>query len=72
MSIEDNDEMSESYLMIDPLGRFFQNTPNSLGQGYLFSDPILSVGLASALSSIQLSPEKYRRRQEGVTHEVQS
>jgi len=64
MSIEDNDEMSESYLMIDPLGRFFQNTPNSSGQGYLYSDPILSVGVASALNSIQFSPEKYQRRYE--------
>jgi len=66
MSIEDNDEMSESYLMIDPLGRFFQNTPNSSGQGYLYSDPILSVGVASALRSIQFSPEKYQRRYKEV------
>lgn len=64
MSIEDNDEMAESYLMIDPLGRFFQNTPKTSGQGYQYSDPILSAGVASALSSIQFSPDKYQRRYE--------
>lgn len=64
MSIEDNDEMEESYLMIDPLGRFFQNTPNSSGRGYVYSDPILAVGVEPALKSINFSIDKYLRRYE--------
>lgn len=46
MCVEDNDEMSESYLMIDPLGRFFQNTKGQ--QGYSYSRPINLVGARQA------------------------
>lgn len=31
MCVEDNDDMSESYIMVDPLGRFFQNTAGQKG-----------------------------------------
>lgn len=42
---ETNDDMKGYYLMIDPLGRFFQNTNNE----QRFSDSILEVGLIEAI-----------------------
>ena len=56
--IENNDLMMESYLMIDPLGRFYQNTENH----YNFSRPILKVGLKNALSEIYYNPIKFIER----------
>ncbi len=55
---ETNQLMLESYLMIDPNGRFYQNTGNS----YIFSRPILEVGLKNALSDITYDPIKYIQR----------
>src|SRR5690606_13422725 len=53
MSPEDNQLMTESYIMIDPLGRFFQNASPTVGsRGYRYSSPILEVGIESAFSSI--------------------
>jgi len=57
--IEDKNEMTQSYLMIDPSGRFFQN---GNGQEYYYSDPIYEVGLEKALSQISFSKEKYMSR----------
>jgi len=45
---EDNDSMRGSYVMIDPVGRFFQNTTGALK----FSDPILEVGVQNALNQV--------------------
>jgi len=59
-SVEDHEEMSRSYLMIDPHGRFFQNRPD--GKGYDYSAPILEVGAAAAFSQIPFSLEKFQRR----------
>lgn len=60
MCAEDNVDMAESYLMIDPLGRFFQN---SLGRrGYDYSQPILEAGAATAFSQIGLSASKFTSR----------
>ncbi len=60
---EDNGEMAESYLMIDPHGRFFQN---ALGhKGYDYSAPILDVGADAAFSQIGLSARKFCARYEG-------
>ena len=56
--IEDTNLMLDSYLMIDPLGRFYQNTENS----YIFSAPILNVGLNEALREIYFDPMKFKRR----------
>lgn len=67
MAVEDNDDMTESYLMIDPLGRFFQNIPGSSKQGYRYSDPILSVGINKALESISFSSSKFIARYEEKT-----
>lgn len=56
---EDNDMMRGSYAMIDPVGRFFQSTPN----GYIRSQhSILEVGVPQALSEVDLDWEKYDRR----------
>jgi radical S-adenosyl methionine domain-containing protein 2 len=57
---EDNSEMAESYLMIDPHGRFFQN---ALGRkGYDYSAPIIEAGAPSAFSQISVSSEKFCAR----------
>jgi radical S-adenosyl methionine domain-containing protein 2 len=62
-SSEDNQEMTESYIMIDPLGRFFQNMPPAAGSGgYRYSSPILDVGIESAFSSIRFSASKFASR----------
>jgi radical S-adenosyl methionine domain-containing protein 2 len=57
--VEDNDDMTQSYLMIDPFGRFFQNG-NS--EGYIYSGPIHEVGLERALSQIDFDVEKFSGR----------
>lgn len=68
MCVEDNDEMGESYLMIDPHGRFFQNT---VGQsGYQYSRAILDVGSAQAFAEVSLSPAKFCARYVGMSDEV--
>ena len=55
---EDNDLMLESYAMVDPLGRFFQNS----GNFYNFSVPILKVGIAAAFKQIQWNKGKFAKR----------
>jgi len=55
---EDNDAMIESYLMIDPLGRFFQNS----NKFYVFSRPILKVGVSNALNDIKYNHSKFIER----------
>lgn len=42
---EDNDAMTDSYAMIDPLGRFFGNSNGS----YRTSAPVLEIGVEAAL-----------------------
>lgn len=60
ISSEDNDEMTDSYLMIDPIGRFFQNS--ILGSGYSYSAPIVNTGIEEALNEINFDPEKFHGR----------
>ncbi|WP_417788695.1 viperin family antiviral radical SAM protein [Terasakiella pusilla] len=60
--IEDNDAMSESYLMVDPYGRFFQNQPPSQGEGYVYSRSIISVGAEEAFSQVKLDSKRYLHR----------
>ena len=50
--------MTESYVMIDPAGRFFDNA----GGTYRYSSPILRVGVAAALQQVSIDPERFRRR----------
>jgi len=60
MTVEDNTAMTASYLMIDPLGRFYQNREN--GGGYDYSDPILDVGVQAALAQVNFNAERYLGR----------
>lgn len=56
---ENNETMRESYAMIDPMGRFFQNTP----VGYVRSSrSILEVGVEQALADVPLNWAKYDAR----------
>lgn len=57
---EDNDDMTGSYLMIDPLGRFFQNDKNK--QGYAYSSKIHEVGIEQAFSEIKFDKDKFSSR----------
>lgn len=60
MSIEDNDDMIGSYVMVDPSGRFFQN--RAWASEYDYSPPILEVGAAAAFSRIGWSAVKFEGR----------
>lgn len=57
---EDNNEMMDSYIMIDPLGRFFQNS--NLTDGYVYSHSIVEIGVKKALSQINFSFDKFLGR----------
>lgn len=59
---EDNQDMRESYLMVDPHGRFFQNSPLIAGQGYTYSQPILEVGAEAAFADMVFDPERFSSR----------
>ncbi len=63
MSVEDNSIMQGSYIMIDPHGRFFQNTPQgSIDGGYRYSGRIDEVGIATAFSQIEFSALRFASR----------
>ncbi len=62
LCVEDNQDMHESYLMIDPHGRFYQNNPQVAGQGYTYSQPILEVGAAVAFAQMTFDPDRFRAR----------
>ena len=55
---EDNNAMLDSYVMIDPIGRFISNTDGI----QTYSKPILEVGLEKALSEAGFNPEKFDSR----------
>jgi radical S-adenosyl methionine domain-containing protein 2 len=60
ITAEDNSDMAESYIMVDPYGRFFQN---ALGHaGYPYSRSILEVGAEVAFREINFSPAKFVAR----------
>ena len=63
MRVEDNNAMTESYIMIDPVGRFFQNSEYDL-QGYRYSPSILESGIDTAFSEMQVSSDKFSARYE--------
>ena len=55
---ESNAAMTESYIMIDPAGRFFDNA-----QGfYEYSTPILEGGVEEALKQVSIDTERFRQR----------
>ena len=55
---EDNEAMRGSYVMVDPLGRFYGN---ALGR-HIYSEPILAVGVERALAQVGWEPEKFFAR----------
>ncbi|MCJ8315239.1 MAG: radical SAM protein [Saccharospirillaceae bacterium] len=57
---ESNSAMTESYLMIEPKGRFYQNS-RDLG-GYVYSDCINEVGANKALSLINFNANTFMSR----------
>lgn len=62
LSVEDNSDMVQSYLMVDPHGHFFQNRLDR--KGYDYSSPILQVGAESAFSQISFKKDKFLARYE--------
>jgi|APMI01.1.fsa_nt_gi radical S-adenosyl methionine domain-containing protein 2 len=60
--IEDHQDMLESYLMIDPHGRFFQNDVALAGQGYSYSQPILANGAEAAFSEMRFDATRFQAR----------
>lgn len=60
ISAEDNSDMVESYIMINPHGRFFQNS--STGQGYRYSEVIPDVGAQAAFRQISWIADKFQAR----------
>lgn len=57
---ESNSTMTESYLMIDPQGRFFQNSENSVE--YQYSESINLCGVENALAQVQFNPRTFSSR----------
>lgn len=55
---EDNEDMTGSYAMVDPAGRFFDNTAGH----YTYSDPILDVGVATAWQDIRFEARRFAER----------
>lgn len=60
--IEDNSDMTESYLMVDPFGRFFQNDFLNAGEGYSYSQEILEVGAEEAFNQINFNTGSFTSR----------
>lgn len=60
MRVEVNDAMVESYVMVDPHGRFFQNGRSKFG--YAYCAPILDAGAREAFQSITWSTDKFAAR----------
>ena len=55
---EDNGLMTGSYVMVDPAGRFFDNTTGT----HEYSRPIIEVGIDAALREVSVDPDKFRLR----------
>lgn len=60
MTVEDNSDMVDSYIMVDQFGRFYQNSSTSAG--YVYSRPILDVGADAAFKEIAFDPAKFASR----------
>lgn len=56
---ETNSQMTESYVMVDPAGRFFQNSNGE----YFYSEPLLDVGVKKALSQIRVNADTFHSRE---------
>lgn len=55
---EDNNDMTSTYVMIDPAGRFFDNSTGRL----TYSQPILKVGMKAAFENINTDYDKFVNR----------
>jgi radical S-adenosyl methionine domain-containing protein 2 len=55
---ENNESMTGSYAMIDPDGRFFDNTSGELR----YSDPIMIVGVQNAWTQVQFCRDRFDQR----------
>jgi radical S-adenosyl methionine domain-containing protein 2 len=55
---EDNDDMTDSYIMVTPDGKFYQNSDNK----YIYSDPILDVGFRNAIYQTGFNYSIYEKR----------
>ena len=64
--IEDKNSMTQSYLMINPSGRFYQNGNQN---DYSYSDPIHEVGLLQAMRSISFNQSRFSNRYNGIKNE---
>lgn len=63
LSAEDNQDMTESYLMVDPYGRFFQNKASSRdGSPYIYSQAILDVGAEATFAQVNFDAKKFAGR----------
>lgn len=58
VAAETNGDMTASYAMVDPLGRFFSNAGGRLR----YSRPILEVGVAEAFRQVSFDPERFDAR----------
>ncbi len=55
---ENNDLMTGSYVMVDPLGRFFDNVNGR----HNYSRPILDVGVIAALKDVVIDTDRFEMR----------
>lgn len=55
---EDNEAMRGSYAMVDPAGRFYDNTKGS----HTYSEPILKIGVGKALQQVACSYGDFLKR----------
>lgn len=65
--IEDNDAMTHSYLMIDPMGRLYQNGSKN---AYTYSNPLHETGLNAAIKSIKFNQQSFFDRYKELCHEA--
>ena len=55
---ETNDDMTATYLMVDPAGRFYDNANGE----HRYSEPILDIGIKKAYSQVHVDYTKFRNR----------
>ncbi len=62
--------MRESYLIVDPHGRFFQNSSLIVGQGYAYSHSILDGGAEAAFAEMSFDHKRFSARYIPIHTEV--
>ena len=65
--IEDNNAMCNSYIMIDPKGRFYQSNSAKTIQ---YSEPITKIGCEEAFKQISFCEEKFEARYPEILREA--